>query len=678
MKARYVPFAAKLRRYRHLARQVDRMLKAGTYGLLDPGSQKKLLLKLRERLKAVGSLLPKHRLKEALAGITLLLGSALAQPLEAQIFAPPVISPFGISPGSTFGYPAFVDIDGEGDLDLFFASGEFKFFENLGTPTAPVFNTNIPLTNPFGILTLDDCTTAAFADFDNDGDLDIMAGTFYSGFVYYENIGSATAPAFAPSQSNPFGLIPGVLVDFMTAADLDGDGDLDLLSGGIYGSLAYYENTGSPESPSFNLPVPSPFGLASPALITVPHLTDLDGDGDYDLLFMGYFPYVGSDIYFAENIGSADAPAFAPPLLSPFNITAEGLQIAIPTTADIDGDGDLDVFINDYYGNIIYFYENKTIDVQMPPSAANSTVTTDEDVPYFFSAADFNFFDPNPGDMLAAVDIVGLPATGELRLNGVPLLAPPVIDASEIPSLSFHPLPDEFGSPYTTFEFRVSDGIDWSVDAYLMTINVQPVNDAPTSQDALIELMANTPHVFAASDFPFDDVDGDALHSVRITSLPDKGSLQLAGAGATAGQVVPVAQLDQLTFTPGLDEFGSPYTTFEFEVSDGQAFAADPSVMTINVAPPSAGRESLLDVQATLSPNPASDHLQLRVDAQRVLPTLTVAFFDETGRLASSAVFAEQGPAFQLTFDISGFAPGLYWVKMVSGGKWRTLRFVKP
>ena len=43
--------------------------------------------------------------------------------------------------------------------------------------------------------------------------------------------------------------------------------------------------------------------------------------------------------------------------------------------------------------------------VNDPPTAANSTVTTEEDTPYTFSAADFNFSDPDTGDMLASVTV---------------------------------------------------------------------------------------------------------------------------------------------------------------------------------------------------------------------------------------------------------------------------------
>ncbi len=682
MKSTYIPFAAKIRRYKHLAKQINRMLKDGSFRLLDAGEQKKLLLKLKERLKSIGHLFPQRRLRETLAGIALLLGTALGNPLEAQTFAPAEVNPFGIAPGTTYGYPAFVDIDGDGDLDMIVSSYDydsyqpaFIFYENIGTPESSAFSADVFEVNPFGLFLSGYASTPAFADFDNDGDFDLLIGDLYnSGFLFFENTGTATAPAFAGAQTTPFGL-QNLGIELPTVADLDNDGDLDVLSGSLYSTIRYFQNVGTPEAPSFAAPVVNPFGLSPNGLVTVPNLADLDGDGDLDLLYMLYGG--GSQIWYAENTGTPESPAFAAPVVTPFGISANGLEVAIPVSADIDNDGDLDVFINSYYGDIMYFYENTSISVQFPPTAANSAVTALEDSPYEFGAGDFNFMDPNPGDNLQAVRIVSLPALGELKLNGAAVAASQEIDVADLSGLTFEALPDENGSPYTTFEFQVSDGTDWSVDAYLMTVNVDPVNDAPASANSEINLLSNETHTFASTDFPFSDVDGDDLAAVQIISNVDRGVLQLNGTNVTVGQEIPVAELGQLTYQPVFNEEGVPYTTFDFKVSDGVAYSDDAFTMTVNVTGPLSSHDAQLDAAVQLSPNPASDFIQLIVEAAQALGDLSVVIFDETGRTALTAGFAKQGQQFQQSLNVAEFAAGVYWIKIESGGKFKTLKFVK-
>ena len=65
--------------------------------------------------------------------------------------------------------------------------------------------------------------------------------------------------------------------------------------------------------------------------------------------------YNGS-ILFQENIGNVNAPNFAAQSTNPFGISGVTLGYAYTThLADIDGDGDYDLFITGYYGNVIFF-----------------------------------------------------------------------------------------------------------------------------------------------------------------------------------------------------------------------------------------------------------------------------------------------------------------------------------
>ena len=119
------------------------------------------------------------------------------------------------------------------------------------------------------------------------------------------------------------------------------------------------------------------------------------------------------------------------------------------------------------------------------PTAANNTVTTGEDRPYTFTAADFSFMDADAGAALASVKIVTPPALGTLALDGTAVLADGVVTKAQIDGgmLTFRPALNADGDAYTTFTFKVNDGTDDSASAYTMTINVTdspaPVCTAP-------------------------------------------------------------------------------------------------------------------------------------------------------------------------------------------------------
>ena len=105
-------------------------------------------------------------------------------------------------------------------------------------------------------------------------------------------------------------------------------------------------------------------------------------------------------------------------------------------------------------------------------------MTTGEDRAYAFTADDFGFDDDDAGDTLASVTIVTPPALGTLALDGTAVMADDVVTKAQIDGdmLTFTPVRDAHGAPYTTFTFKVNDGTVDSASAYTMTIDV---TDAP-------------------------------------------------------------------------------------------------------------------------------------------------------------------------------------------------------
>ncbi|MBY0400404.1 FG-GAP-like repeat-containing protein, partial [Myxococcota bacterium] len=100
--------------------------------------------------------------------------------------------------------------------------------------------------------------------------------------------GSADTPAFVPRTGSANPLIAAFVPGWSTPAlgDVDGDGDLDLVTGDQLGLFSYFENTGTARVPLFA----SRTGVANPLagqFVTsrsAPALGDLDRDGELELV----------------------------------------------------------------------------------------------------------------------------------------------------------------------------------------------------------------------------------------------------------------------------------------------------------------------------------------------------------------------------------------------------------
>jgi hypothetical protein len=290
------------------------------------------------------------------------LGITLCHNVDAQSFAAPVIDPFSLDTFHEISVPELADLDGDGDLDLLVRDGNsnFQYFENIGTSQSPDFND--PILDPFGLPSSYYHGTPCFVDLDNDGDLDLISGGGGGAFQYFENIGSASNPIFDSPTENPFGINPPDYMMMAEFCDLDNDGDFDLMIGGYYygyGSFNYQKNNGSASTPSFAPGQWNPFGITDAYYFTTPAIADLDMDGDLDLI-SGSFYY--GEFYFYENTGTDSNPQFALPQINPFGLTSpSGANvITFPAFGDLDDDGDIDILLGtlSYYTSHLFFYEN--------------------------------------------------------------------------------------------------------------------------------------------------------------------------------------------------------------------------------------------------------------------------------------------------------------------------------
>ncbi|HEX7344290.1 MAG TPA: FG-GAP-like repeat-containing protein [bacterium] len=259
--------------------------------------------------------------------------------------------------------PTFCDIDADGDFDLFVGGEWGTVWQYRNDGTAGSYNFTL-VTSNFLNLDVGQYATPVFADVDDDGDLDFFCGceAHYFGWgneapdelYYYENVGSATAPSFQEVTRCYTQLDMGWMTHHCLV-DIDADGDLDIFTS-LVNWLREIENVGDSSSPAF-LVHPENFPNVSVPNI-FPFFADVDGDGDYDLIAgEGVIPGT-PNVWLYANHGTPQQPDLQP--YSSAFVTGNFDITAIPRLADIDADGDLDLFISDNGGHFFYYQNQGT------------------------------------------------------------------------------------------------------------------------------------------------------------------------------------------------------------------------------------------------------------------------------------------------------------------------------
>ncbi len=211
------------------------------------------------------------------------------------------------------------------------------------------------------------------ADFDGDGDLDLICGEFLDGFTYFENIGTRSRPELVTGrrlEARGMPLAMDLQMITPTAVDWDGDGDSDLIVGDEDGRVALVENTGESVGglPTFRQPqyFRQQADFVKFGALVTPQGVDWDGDGDEDIVAGNTAGYIG----LIENLGESP-PRFAEPRL----LEAGGRVIRIQagpsgsiqgpceakwgyttiSVADWDGDGLADIVANSIWGRVVWY-----------------------------------------------------------------------------------------------------------------------------------------------------------------------------------------------------------------------------------------------------------------------------------------------------------------------------------
>ncbi len=234
------------------------------------------------------------------------------------------------------------DLDNDGDLDMLVASywdNSVYWFENQGGPSLFGDQQTVTTEAQRG-------QDVAASDVDGDGDLDILSASYYGAdakIAWFENLRTDGAASFGPER-----LITrdSVGVESIALADMDGDMDLDLLAVSILDSkIGLFTNVDG--KGTFGDAVQLPRDAAGAGSIAS---ADLDGDGDVDLVVGGYWD---NQVAWYENL---DGQGHYGPER---RITSSARRVQSVLAANLDGDGDMDIASASYADNKIAWYENR-------------------------------------------------------------------------------------------------------------------------------------------------------------------------------------------------------------------------------------------------------------------------------------------------------------------------------
>ncbi len=292
----------------------------------------------------------------------------------------------------------YVDFDNDGAVDLLVGVGDWTdygwdnafneqgqwmrgplhgyvyWLKNEGTTDTPQYADPLLLKTDEQPIDVFGMPSPNLADFDGDGDLDLLCGEFLDGFTYFENQGTRANPKFATGRRLVHAGQP-IHMDLQmitpTAFDWDHDGDIDLIVGDEDGRVALVEHTGQiiDRLPHF-LP-PRYFQQEADSLkfgaLATPVSVDWDGDGDEDLVVGNSAGHIG----WFQNLDGGNPPRWDDVRLlkvdgQPIRPQA-GVNGSIQgpaeakwgyttlSVADWDHDGRKDLIVNSIWGKVEWY-----------------------------------------------------------------------------------------------------------------------------------------------------------------------------------------------------------------------------------------------------------------------------------------------------------------------------------
>ena len=251
--------------------------------------------------------------------------------------------------------PYFCDLDGDGLHDLLVGAGDghVEYYRGYGTPELLFFTRE---EGKFSDSSLRKNAAPVLYDINSDGLQDFFLGSFAGNVRMNLNDGTATHPLWEENGFVINGLDTGS-ESFPSFCDIDLDGDPDLFissynaSAESEWSIHFYRNVGTPWLPEWKLETDFFAGISCD--YPSPVFSDLDGEGDSDMLVGD----AGGLIRYYENTSSASSFHFERRPAREWSVPGGWAR---PCVCDADGDGDVDFYVafTDISSGSLFYYEN--------------------------------------------------------------------------------------------------------------------------------------------------------------------------------------------------------------------------------------------------------------------------------------------------------------------------------
>ena len=256
--------------------------------------------------------------------------------------------------------------------------GYVYLVRNMGTSENPKYDKPRQLEAAGKVIDTYGMPSPNLADFDGDGDLDLLCGDFVETFTYFQNVGTRSEPHFEAGRVLTSGdqpLRPDSPMFVPVAIDWDRDGDTDLVVGQEDGRVMLFEHTGQVVAGMPQFKVAQFFQQQAEAVkfgvLATPVGYDWDADGDQDLICGDAAGRIG----WIENLGG-----FPPRWAAPVRLRAAGKTIRIQagpngsiqgpceakwgyttlSVADWDQDGLADLVVNSIWGKVLWYRNRGT------------------------------------------------------------------------------------------------------------------------------------------------------------------------------------------------------------------------------------------------------------------------------------------------------------------------------
>ena len=485
------------------------------------------------------------------------------------------------------------DVNGDGNLDVILTDDSNNSVTVLLGDGAGDFSSQ----TTFGLVDGESPVAIAVGDIDGDGKLDLVTANQASSnltILFGDGQGgfARTETVPLPANSDPVGVALG---------DFNSDGHLDIAvsqSGRTDVGILFGDGAGGFRTTTFNLNVSFGPTINQTAIA----VADLDGDGHADIVVLDsdrnqvdVLSGDGRGDFSLENYDTGSSQ-FTSGFTFPESLTI----------ADMNGDGLPDIVVSSISSNLVSvltqenfagsdFFISRAFRIsggQDPYSVAvgdfNDLQFALENGQYLFAAGQHNAItlaDPDAGSGDETLTISSL--HGSFTVGSLPSVT---IDAVGSHSIELTGTLADLNRELNGLDYRGDTGYfggdtitividdDGSTGGAPLSatlripMNIQFVNSPPTGMDGSAAVAEAQSYSFAAADFGFSDpVDSNGFKAVKITTLPTAGGLVDAGIPVTAGQFIPVADINaqKLTYRASANSSGDASFTFQVEDDGG-------------------------------------------------------------------------------------------------------------